>query len=231
MPPESQKSKQARTAEILERLESWNYVKAWKGKSDPLNELILTILSQSTSDHNRDMAWDNLRKTYPDWQQVIDAGPKKVAVAVRSAGLSNQKGQRIVDVLSWIKETYGELNLDFLYDMDVDEAFETFTKLKGVGLKTMAVVLMFSCGRDVFPVDTHVHRICRRLKLVPDKADAVKTFHLMKPLVPEGKSYSLHMNLLDFGRQICSARSPRCLECPLYDICPWGDKVKKEAAD
>jgi endonuclease-3 len=104
--------------------------------------------------------------------------------------------------------------------MDPQDAVDTFTQLKGVGLKTMSVVLMFTCGVDIFPVDTHVHRICRRLALVPDKANAEKTHHLMQPQVPDGKSYSLHMNFLHLGRTICKAQKPRCEECPLVDLCP-----------
>jgi endonuclease-3 len=215
----------ALVAEITERLETAQGIKRWKGKSDPLDELMLTLLSQSTNDNNRDMAYQRLREKYPTWRQVREAGAGAVAERIKPAGLANQKSGRMIDILRWIDDTYGDLNLDFLHDMPVEEAFETFTQLKGVGVKTMAVVLMFACGRDIFPVDTHVHRICRRLALVPDNADAVKTFHLMAPLVPEGKGYSLHMNFLQFGRTICAARSPRCGACPLNDLCPWEGKT------
>jgi len=110
--------------------------------------------------------------------------------------------------------------LDFLCDMDIEEAVDTFLQLKGIGIKTISVVLMFTCGKDIFPVDTHVHRLCGRLGLVPQKASAEKTHHLMQPLVPKGKSYSLHINLLKLGRTICKARKPDCAVCPLREFCP-----------
>lgn len=224
--PESLKRKKERVAEITRRLENAQGIKRWKGNADPLDELMLTLLSQSTNDRNRDLAYGRLREAYPTWDGVLAAGQEAVAERIKPAGLSNQKSGRMIDILRWIMDTYGTLSLDFLHDMPADEAFDIFTKLKGVGVKTMAVVLMFACGRDVFPVDTHVHRICSRLGLVPENADAIRTFHLMAPLVPEGKGYSLHMNFLQFGRTLCSARNPKCPQCPLYDLCPWDGKIE-----
>lgn len=214
-----------RVAEITRRLEAAQGEKRWKGKANPLDELILTVLSQSTNDRNRDLAYSRLRAAFPTWEEVLAADVAAVAAAIKPAGLSNQKSERIVEILRWIRENYGALDLDFLHEMPTDEVYATFTQRKGIGYKTMAVVLMFACGRDVFPVDTHVHRICIRLGLVPENADAVKTFELMKPLVPEGKGYSLHMNFLQFGRTICTARAPKCPACPLNDLCPWESKT------
>lgn len=224
----NQLRKKEKVAEITHRLESFQEVKSWRGKSDPLNELMLTLLSQSTNDSNRDMAYRRLQETYPKWEQVLEAGAEKVADRIRPAGLANQKSVRMINILSWIKEKYGKLNLHFLHTMPTDEIFDTFTQLKGIGVKTIAVVLMFACGRDVFPVDTHVHRICRRLGLVADNADAVKTFHQMAHLVPDGKSYSLHMNMIHFGRTICKARNPNCGECPVFDLCLWEEKGERD---
>ncbi len=200
----------------------------WEGPGDPLDSLIRTILSQNTNDNNRDLAYRRLRERFQTWRGVMSASRDEVAESIRPAGLANQKSERLIAILRWIEKTYGELNLDFLHEMPTDEAFETFTRLKGIGVKTMAVVLMFACGREVFPVDTHVHRVTRRLGLVPEAADAVKTFRLMAPLVPEGKSYSLHMNLIRFGRSVCTARSPKCLHCPLFTHCRWPEKPERE---
>lgn len=199
----------------------------WEGKSDPLDSLVKTVLSQNTNDNNRDLAYARLRERFPAWRDVMVAPREEVVEAIRPAGLGNQKSGRLIEILRWVDETYGELSLDFLHKMPTDEAIETFTKLKGIGIKTIAVVLMFACGRDVFPVDTHVHRISRRLGLVPQGADAVKTYHLMAPLVPEGKSYSLHMNLLRLGRTVCTARNPTCRKCPLHDLCPWPGRISQ----
>lgn len=209
-----------RVNEITERLENAFGEPRWRGRGKPLASLILTILSQSTNDNNRDVAYARLKERFPDWESVMRAPASEIADAIRPAGLANQKSQRIVDILNWIFTTYGALDLDFICDMEPQQAIDTFTQLKGVGLKTMSVVLMFCCGVDIFPVDTHVHRICRRLGLVPHNASAEKTHHLMQPQVPAGKSYSLHMNFLHLGRTICQARKPRCVACPLVDVCP-----------
>jgi endonuclease-3 len=224
---ESLKSRRGRTAAVTLALERFQGEPRWPGPSDPLDSLVRTLLSQSTNDNNRDLAYDRLRSRFPTWGEVMEAPRAAVADAIRPAGLGNQKSERLIDMLRWIEAEFGSLDLGFLHEMPVDEAFERFTRVKGIGVKTVAVVLMFACGRDVFPVDTHVHRIVRRLGLVPDKSDAVKTFELMAPLVAPGKSYSLHMNLLRFGRTVCMARKPTCPECPLYDLCKWPEKPRK----
>ena len=205
---------------ITNRLETFFGEPTWQGRGKPLGSLILTILSQSTNDNNRDVAYARLKERFPDWESVMRASAADIIEAIRPAGLGNQKGQRIKDVLTWIYNTYGSFDLDFICDMEPQQVINTFTKLKGVGLKTISVVLMFTCGVDIFPVDTHVHRICQRLGLVPDNANAEKTHLLMQPQVPDGKSYSLHMNFLRLGRTICKAQKPRCFECPLADLCP-----------
>ncbi len=207
-------------AMVTGRLESAFGIPTWKGKGKPLGSLILTVLSQSTNDRNRDVAYARLKEQFPDWQSVMNASSEEIADAIRPAGLANQKSVRIKNILQWIFENYGTFDLEFLCDMDPDQVTETFLKLKGIGIKTISVVLMFACGVDVFPVDTHVHRICRRLELVGEKATAEKTHYLMQTLVPEGKSYSLHNNFLHLGRTICKAQRPKCSQCPLNDLCP-----------
>ena len=188
---------------------------------DPLSALILTVLSQSTNDKNRDHAYRRLREKYPNWEEVMNGDVNIIADAIRPGGLANQKSERIKAILKWIRDEYGSLNLDSLCDMDTDAIIEKFTQLKGVGVKTISVVMMFSCGIDIFPVDTHVHRICRRLGFLPEKATAEKTFWVMRPLVPKGKSYSLHMNFLKLGRTICFARKPKCEICPVSGVCEF----------
>jgi endonuclease III len=192
-----------------------------KTRSNPLDNLVLTILSQNTNDKNRDIAYSQLRERFSTWEHVKNADISALENAIRPAGLGKQKAATINNVLNWINRTYGKLNIDFLCQMDPWEAIETFTTQKGIGVKTMAVVLCFSCGIDVFPVDTHVHRICRRLEIVPGRASAEKTFWSMKDVVPAGKAYSLHVNFLKLGRQICHARKPVCIKCPLRTLCPF----------
>jgi endonuclease-3 len=188
---------------------------------DPLSNLILTVLSQNTNDKNRDQAYTRLKQRFPSWDQVMRANVREIEDAIRPGGLAKQKSERIQNILKWILHEYGQLDLDFLCNENSDATIDKFCQLKGIGIKTITVVLMFSCGVDVFPVDTHVHRICRRLGFVPDKATAEKTFWVMKSLVPKGKSFSLHMNFLKLGRTICLARKPRCEECPIATHCDF----------
>jgi endonuclease III len=188
----------------------------------PLDNLMLTLLSQNTNDRNRDVAYQRLRQRFPTWEAVLAAPVEQVADAIRPAGLANQKSQRMQAILRWIQTTYGALNLDCLCDMDPQDAMQTFCQLKGIGVKTMAVVLTFSCGKDIFPVDTHVHRLCKRIGLVPpDTPSAEKTFALMQPLVPAGKAFSFHINLITHGRTICLARKPACDRCSLREMCDY----------
>jgi len=193
-------------------------------RSDPLQAMVRTILSQNTTDTNSDRAFRNLRKTFPRWEMLLDAPLSKIAGAIRVGGLADQKSKNIKDFLKWVRLTYGRLSLDAMHDMTPDEALETFTALKGIGLKTVYVTLLFACGKDVFPIDTHIYRIVRRLGLAPEKASRDKVTELMQPLVPKGKSLALHINLIDFGRTVCLARRPRCSECPLTDLCIYPDK-------
>lgn len=209
-----------RTALIAARLESDFGVPRWQGPADLLDELINTVLSQSTNDRNRDLAFSRLRAAFPDWAAVSEADPAAIADAIRPAGLANQKSVRIRDILLWIRQEYGGFDLDHLCGEDPEAVSRALTQLKGIGIKTVSVALMLCCGTDVFPVDTHVHRICQRLGLVPTGVSAEKTHALMQPLVPAGKSYALHMNFLRLGRTICQARKPQCGACPLALWCP-----------
>ena len=189
------------------------------GDRDPLSSLVRTILSQNTNDNNSGRAYSNLRERFPSWEDVLEADAEEIADVIRVGGLANQKSVGIKGVLEWLRDTYGELNLDFICDMEPGEAIEVLLKLKGVGLKTINVTLCFACGKDVFPVDTHILRITKRLALVPENASADKAHEIMGKLFPEGKAFSLHMNLIRFGRTTCHARKPECEGCPLIKHC------------
>jgi endonuclease-3 len=218
-----------RISSITKALEKRFGVPVWNGPSDPLDSLVKTILSQNTNDLNRDRAYESLRSKYPTWEKVLRARTESVSKAIRVGGLANQKSERIKAILTWLKREYGGLTLDSICTMNFDQAYERFGHLKGIGVKTLAVVLMFACGQDIFPVDTHVHRLCRRLGLVPTNVTAQKTFHLMRGRVPKGKSNSLHMNMLVLGRTICHPGNPRCNDCPVLRYCPYGqEKVRKQ---
>lgn len=218
-------------AQVIQKLEGAYGVEVWENKPrNALDMLLKTVLSQSTSDWNRDMAWEALKAKYPTWEAVLKLSTQELAQAIRSAGLANQKSERILEILRWIKREFGELNIDFICEMPVKEALALFTQRKGIGIKTMSVVLAFACGRDIFPVDTHVHRLCRRLGFVPHNASAEKTHHLMQEKVPLGKAYSFHINLLKHGRQVCKAQNPLCWTCVVYDDCEYELKDARRAA-
>ena len=210
--------------EINDILEKGFGIPERRGDRDPLDTLVNTILSQNTNDTNRDRAYSTLRERFPSWGDVLAADAEEIADAIRVGGLANQKSVRIKNVLAWIKDTYGELNVDFICDMEPAEVIKTFSKLKGIGLKTMNVVLAFACGRDVFPVDTHILRISKRLALVPANASADKAHEIMGQLFPKGKAFSLHINLIRFGRTICHSRKPECRGCQLIEYCvAWSE--------
>ena len=194
---------------------------------DLIGSFVRTILSQNTTDANAWPAYDRLVETFGSWEAVAEAKPSSIAEPIRSAGLANVKAPRIRDFVRWVKDRFDDYDLSALRRMPDGEIIETMLAVKGIGIKTVAVVMLFSLDRDVFPVDTHVHRICRRVGLVPDKATAEQTYRLMAPLVPPGASLSLHVNLLRLGRTICDARNPRCPECPLRARCAFAQKDRE----
>lgn len=189
-------------------------------RSDPLEELILTVLSQHTSDVNAERAFEALRAALPTWDAVVRAPTRSVADAIRSGGLADTKAPRIQAILREVEARRGAFDLSSLAGLSDDEARAELVSLPGVGPKTAAVVLSFSLGRDAMPVDTHVHRVTRRLGLVPPKTSAERADRLLHELVPEGLRTPLHVALIRLGREICKAPTPRCRICPLKDICP-----------
>jgi endonuclease III len=188
--------------------------------ADPLEELVLTVLSQHTSDINAERAYANLRSAFPGWAEVASAPTRRVADAIRSGGLADSKAPRIQAVLREVLDREGAYDLSSLRKLSDDEVRDYLTSLPGVGPKTAAVVLSFSLGRDALPVDTHVHRVSRRLGLVPANTTAENADRLLHDLVPDGLRTPLHVALIRLGRETCKAGIPRCLECPLRDLCP-----------
>jgi endonuclease-3 len=213
-------------SKVIELLENEFGVPHRRPAEEPLDTLIRTILSQNTTDTNRGRAYHSLRRRFPTWEDVLGAEPAQIAAAIRVGGLAEQKAVRIKALLAWIKENYGQLSLKPICDRETEEVISAFCQLKGVGLKTISVVLCFACGRDIFPVDTHVVRICRRLGLVPEDSSAEKTHRIMNRLLPPGKAYSFHLNLLKFGRTICRARNSRCQICPAQQYCMYFVKTR-----
>jgi len=209
----------AKLKEINDILEDVFGIPERSQDEEPLGTLIHTILSQNTNDTNSERAFNNLIEKYPTWEDVLSADVKELAETIRIGGLAGQKSVRIKQVLKWLKDNYGKLNLDFICDMDTTDAIQLLTSLKGIGLKTANVLLCFACGKETFPVDTHILRISKRLALVPEKASSEMAHEIMGQIYPKGKAYSLHVNMINFGRTICHARKPKCRECPLINYC------------
>jgi endonuclease-3 len=185
----------------------------------PIAELVLTVLSQSTNDRNRDVAYLRLRSRFPTWEEVRDAPVEEVEGAIRPGGISRVKSARIRDILRAIAPT-GEPSLDGLPDLSVPEAQRYLCSLPGVGRKTAACVLLFSFGMRDVPVDTHVSRVGTRLGLLPPGAPFEVLHDEMLAVTPPGQELELHMNLLRHGRRTCHARRPACGECALARMCP-----------
>lgn len=215
------KDLQSKTAKVHQRLLDAYGEPTWRPHMDAVSELVSTILSQNTNDVNRDVAFDRLRSQLPTWEDVRDADENAVIEAIRPAGLANQKGPRIQEALRLITRERGELDLDFLAERPVDEAKDWLCSISGVGPKTAAIVLLFALGRPAFPVDTHVHRVTKRLGLIGPKVSREKAHVELEHLVPEIAYYPFHLNLIRLGRSVCSSRSPLCPECSLRDLCDF----------
>lgn len=192
-----------------------------EGRVDPLDLLIRTILSQNTNDLNRDRAYQRLKTRFPHWEDVLRAKTEAVISAIRPGGLAEQKAKRIREILRWIKKREGKLSLIFLKKMDSEGIKKIIGSLKGVGPKTVHCLLLFGLGREAFPVDTHVLRVGKRLGFIPERMSAEEAHQWMIPLVPPKKSLSLHLNLIQFGRQVCQAKNPQCGICFLSRECTF----------
>ena len=205
---------------VQERLDTIYGPIEWRPRMIAIDELIFTVLTQNTSDLNAERAYDSLRKVLPTWGQVIEAETAKVAAAIKHGGLSNQKAPRIQQILVEILKRLGHFDLEFLSSRPLEEAREWFTSLPGVGPKTAAVVMAFSLKMPAFPVDTHIHRVSKRLGLITEKTTADQAHPIMEDLIPEDDRYDMHVLLITHGRQICKARIPQCPRCPLAQECP-----------
>jgi len=186
----------------------------------PIDELVLTVLSQHTSDTNRDRAYADLRRRFATWDDVADAPLPALARAIRRGGLGPTKAVRIRAMLRGVRESGVTLDERTFTGMPDPKLWDTLVALPGVGPKTAACVLLFSLDRPYFPVDTHVHRVARRLGLVSPRAGAVAVQAQFQATVPPEQMYELHMNLIRHGRAVCVALRPRCSECVLATLCP-----------
>lgn len=216
-----------RAVKIHERLLEFYGEPIWRNPLPAIDELVSTILSQNTNDVNRDRAFEALREKYPTWESVRDAKEKDVVDAIRPAGLANQKGPRIQQVLKAITEERGNLDLSFLGKLSVDDARDWLTKFNGVGPKTAAIVLCFSLGMPAFPVDTHVYRVTGRIGLRPERMTVEQAHPHLEALFPPATYYAAHLNIIRLGREICTARKAMCEKCPVVKLCDYGKAQSK----
>ncbi len=214
-----------RALKIHERLLEVYGEPVWRNPLPAIDELVSTILSQNTNDINRDRGFQALRTKFKTWEDVRDAHPQDVIDAIRPAGLANQKGPRIQQVLRSITEERGSLDLSFLEDLSVEEARAWLTKFNGVGPKTAAIVLCFSLGKPAFPVDTHIYRVTGRIGLRPERMNVEQAHPHLESLFPPETYYPAHLNLIRLGREICQARRPRCEICPIVELCDYGQAL------
>jgi endonuclease-3 len=216
-----------RVARIRTRLREVYGVPCQPPHEDPLGELVLTVLSQSTNDRNRDVAFLRLRQMVGDWDAVLAAPVSEIEEAIRPGGISKVKSQRIHDMLVAIASGNPRgrdpLDLSWMRDAPVHEGRDFLCALPGVGRKTAACVLLFAYGLRDIPVDTHVSRVGMRLRLLRPGAGFEELHDEMLQVTPVGAEHELHINLLRHGRRTCSAQRPACSECALRRMCPSRD--------
>lgn len=188
---------------------------------DPMDTLVETILSQNTTDKNSHKAFQILKRAYPKWELLIDENPKRVAGLIRTGGLADIKAGRILDALAFIKKARGELRLDFLRDLTPSEAEGWLAQMKGVGPKTRGIVLLFALRMPAFPVDTHIHRVTKRLGLIGRKTSREMAQEELADIVPSAEYYNFHINLIEHGRAVCQARKPMCGACRIRKHCDF----------
>jgi endonuclease-3 len=194
----------------------------------PLDELVLTILSQNTNDRNRDVAYTRLRDRFPSWEAVMRAPVDEVEAAIRPGGISKVKSRRIQAILRSVEAESGWLDLGWLENAPRERALEFLEALPGVGRKTAACVLLFSYDRPELPVDTHVYRVGTRLGVLRPGASFEQAHETLRELVDPDDVYELHVNLIRHGRRLCKPQRPLCGECPLLRLCPYGREAVRQ---
>ena len=205
---------------VRERLRAMYGIPVMEPHGDPLGELVLTVLSQSTNDRNRDVAFLALRERFASWAAVRDAPNADVELAIRPGGISKVKSVRIKAILEAIGGGGRDLDLDWMEHAPVEESRDYLVALPGVGRKTAACVLLFAFGLREVPVDTHVSRVGGRLAILPVKAPFERLHDEMLRISPPGTELELHVNLLRHGRRTCHAQRPACPRCELRRMCP-----------
>lgn len=212
-----------RIVDLLE--EVWGVPQLHRPRPSPMDSLVATILSQHTSDRNSSRAFGELKRRFPRWDGLARSTPAAVARAIRAGGLAQQKARRILKIVRALDGHFERRSIERLPSAQL---MTSLCGLDGVGVKTAACVLLFSLGRDVFPVDVHVHRVLSRVGLAAGSRSPEETFRRMSHVVPPGKAYSLHLHLVRVGRTVCRPNMPRCGACPLRSLCAYRATARRE---
>lgn len=207
---------------IIQNLENTFGVPKLESKSDPLSMLINIILSQATSDANSFRTFQSLKQKFKTWEKAAKADESDIAETIRAGGLANQKAKVIKNILTQLKSKNGKLSLNFLDEIPDEQARDYLLEFRGIGPKTVACTLLFALHKEIFPLDTHIFRVLKRMGILPGKISDEKAHKFLDKLVPKGKFYSLHVNLIRLGRNICRPREPLCGQCPLIEYCDYG---------
>jgi endonuclease-3 len=196
---------------------------------DPMSQLVDIILSHRTRDEQTAAAWDNLLKRFGSWEAVRDAPTEQVQDAIANVNWPEVKAPRLQTIMRQITEERGNLDLNFLCQLPVEEAAAWLNRFEGVGPKTTACVLLFSCQKPLLPVDVHVHRVSGRIGLIGKKVSADAAHTLLQALLPQDARsiYNFHKALLRHGQRICVFERPRCNKCVLTDLCDYYKTVVK----
>jgi endonuclease-3 len=208
---------------VRDALRSMYGIPEWTPRRDPVEELVITILAQHTSDLNAERAFGELRRRYATWREVEVAPLPGLEAAIASGGLARQKAPRIQAALHAIRAERGDHSLAFLAEMEPLAARDWLTRIPGIGKKTASVVLLFCFGMPLMPVDTHVHRVTRRIGLVPPKASPDEAHERLMSDIAPGSVHEAHVNLITHGRQTCHARNPACFRCAVRERCRYVD--------
>jgi len=199
-------------------------------KTDPVDELVRTILSQNTNDRNSLAAFAVLKREFRSWEALLKAPVGRIARLIKHAGLSNIKAKRIKGVLAEIKRRESRISLTVLKQLDPAAGLDYLRSLKGVGPKTAACVLLFGFSKPVMPVDTHIFRVTKRLGLIPGRLNIEDAHEALTKLVPKRLIYQFHLGIIEHGRRTCKAQNPRCGFCVLYNVCLFKDKRRYKGA-
>ncbi len=227
MPSRAVVEKKLRVRRVLVLLERMYGKRAWKRRGSGLDVLVEAMLAQNTNMANARRGYAMLRRRFSSWTQVMTAPVADVQREITICGLARMRARRLQDLLRTIKQRHGRLSLEFLADEPAGAAFDYLMGFHGIGPKTAAFTLLFAFDAAVLPVDNGILRVVRRLRLVRPKARDLEAERVLSPLIANGRHYAMHTLMFRHAKERCRPRNPKCHECALLELCPWGQRVVK----